>query len=387
MKVSLIVPAAGTGSRMKSEVPKPFLRVGGKTVLEHTLSAFSGIDSIHEVIVPSTGPYREQILAAIASALPKAKGRVVDGGSERMFSVWNALRMVSPDSDLVAVHDAVRPFVSEKTIRDVIRTAEAQGAALPGLPVSDTLKKAGPDTRIRSTVDRNHVFTVQTPQVFRRDILMASYKKAINSDVFGTDESSLVEMAGFPVYLVEGNAENVKLTYPQDLILAERRMNSTTSDIRIGYGYDVHALAEGRRLVLGGVEIPHETGLLGHSDADVLLHAITDAILGALALGDIGTHFPDTSADFKDIDSRILLRKAVELISERGYRIRNLDATLLAEKPKIAPHVPMMKAAIAQDTGLSEDRISIKATTNEAMGFVGRKEGMAAMATALLSHA
>jgi 2-C-methyl-D-erythritol 4-phosphate cytidylyltransferase / 2-C-methyl-D-erythritol 2,4-cyclodiphosphate synthase len=205
--------------------------------------------------------------------------------------------------------------------------------------------------------------------------------------VFGTDESSLVELAGFPVYMVEGNVENVKLTYPQDLFNAERRMHSGFSDIRIGYGYDVHSLAEGRRLVLGGVEIPHETGLMGHSDADVLLHAITDAILGALALGDIGVHFPDTSAEFKDIDSRILLRKAVELISERGYRIRNLDATLLAEKPKIAPYVAAMREAISQDTGLPEDRISIKATTNEAMGFVGRKEGMAAMATALLSHA
>ena len=167
-------------------------------------------------------------------------------------------------------------------------------------------------------------------------------------------------------------------------------MNNSSSSLppfRIGQGYDCHALVPGRPLIIGGVTIPHRSGLLGHSDADVLLHAITDAILGALALGDIGVHFPDTSAEFKDIDSRILLRKAVELISERGYRIRNLDATLLAEKPKIAPYVAAMREAISQDTGLPEDRISIKATTNEAMGFVGRKEGMAAMATALLSHA
>ncbi len=354
--------------------------------MEHTLSAFSGIESIHEVIVSSTGAFRDQILASIQSTMPHVKGRVVDGGSERMFSVWNALRMVSPESDLVAVHDAVRPFVSERVIRDVFSTAQAQGAALPGLPVSDTLKKVGPDTRIKTTVDRNHVFTVQTPQVFRRDILFASYKKAINSDVFGTDESSLVEMAGFPVYLVEGNAENVKLTYPQDLYNAERRMNAGMPDIRVGYGYDVHQLKTGRRLILGGVEIPHETGLVGHSDADVLLHAITDAILGALSLGDIGTHFPDTSADFKDIDSRILLRKAVELIRKRGFRIMNLDATLLAERPKIAPYVQSMRQNISEDAAISVDRISIKATTNETMGFVGRGEGMAAMATALLAH-
>lgn len=371
---------------MRSEIPKPFLVVGGKSVLEHTLSAFSSIDSITEVIVPSTGPYREQILASIQAALPNAKARVVDGGSERMFSVWNALRMVSPDADLIAVHDAVRPFVSEKVIRDVFRAAAAHGAALPGLPVADTLKKVGPDTRIRSTVDRNHVFTVQTPQVFKRDILLAAYKKAINSDMFGTDESSLVELAGFPVHLVEGNPENVKLTYPQDLYYAEKRMQSSLPDIRIGYGYDVHQLTSGRKLILGGVEIPHDTGLLGHSDADVLLHAITDAILGALALGDIGTHFPDTSDEFKNIDSRILLRKSVELITARGFQIRNIDATLLAEKPKIAPHVDRMRQNLAEDIGMSQDRISIKATTNEAMGFVGRKEGMAAMATALLVH-
>jgi len=222
--------------------------------------------------------------------------------------------------------------------------------------------------------------------VFKRDVLLSAYKKAINSDMFGTDESSLVELAGHPVYLVEGNPENVKLTYPQDLYYAEKRMHSSLPDIRIGYGYDVHQLSAGRKLILGGVQIPHETGLLGHSDADVLLHAITDAILGALALGDIGTHFPDSSDEFKDIDSRVLLRKAVDLITARGFQIRNIDATLLAEQPKIAPFVDQMRQNLADDIGMALDRISIKATTNETMGFVGRKEGMAAMATALLIH-
>jgi 2-C-methyl-D-erythritol 4-phosphate cytidylyltransferase/2-C-methyl-D-erythritol 2,4-cyclodiphosphate synthase len=385
MKVSLLIPAAGSGSRMGAEVPKPFLPLAGEPVLAHTLRAFAAVDAIHEVVVAVSDTWASEVEAQLNRVMPGRRHVVVAGGAERMESVWNALAATSPESDLVAVHDAVRPFVSPSLIRACLSAAFDTGAAIPGVPVTDTLKRVS-DGTVLETVDRTGVFSVQTPQVVRRQWLLDAYGTARREGWTATDEAGLIERSGRPLRIVDGDRANIKLTYPYDMAIAESRLQSAISDIRIGYGYDVHPLAPGRRLVLGGVDIPHERGLVGHSDADVLLHAITDAILGALALGDIGAHFPDTDSVNKDRDSREFVRGAVALIQDAGYRVLNIDATLVAEQPKILPHVPRMRERIAQDAGLTTDRVSIKATTNERLGFQGRSEGMSAMATALLAR-
>lgn len=385
MKASLLIPAAGSGTRMGADIPKPFLTLAGEPVIGHTFRAFADVEAVTEVVVAVSDEWAPLVKDQLERHLPGRRHVVVPGGSERMHSVWNALEASSPEADVVAVHDAVRPFAGPDLIRRCIQAAADHGAALPGIPVTDTVKRAE-DGVVRETVDRSNLFAVQTPQAVRRGWLVEAYAKARQDGFVATDEAGLVEHLGRPVRLVEGDRANVKLTYPHDMSLAESRLRSGLPDIRIGYGYDVHQLAPGRRLVLGGVEIPHDSGLLGHSDADVLLHAITDAILGAAALGDIGTHFPDTSAVNKDRDSREFLRGAAALARDAGFAIVNIDATLVAEKPKILPHVPMMRERIASDAGIGPDRVSIKATTNERMGFQGRMEGMSAMATALLAR-
>lgn len=385
MKASLVIPAAGSGTRMGAQIPKPFLSLASEPVIAHTFRAFAGIADIHEVVVAVSDEWRDVVRAELERTLPGRRHILVQGGHERMDSVWNALQASSDESDVVAVHDAVRPFASPALIQACLRTALEYGAALPGLPVTDTLKRADAG-QVVGTVDRSGVFSVQTPQAIRRDWLFDAYGKARRDGILATDEAGLIEYLGRPIHVVDGEPGNIKLTYPADMISAESRFRSSLPDIRIGYGYDVHQLSPERRLVLGGVQIPHERGLLGHSDADVLLHAITDAILGALALGDIGAHFPDTSAENKDRDSREFVRGAVALIRQAGYAVVNIDATLVAEKPKILPHVPLMRERIAEDAGLTPDRVSIKATTNEKMGFQGRMEGMSAMATALLAR-
>lgn len=385
MKVSLLIPAAGSGTRMGAEIPKPFLPLAGEPVLAHTLRAFAEIDAIHEVVVAASEAWAEEVETQLQRVLPGRRHVVVAGGAERMDSVWNALSATSPSSDLVAVHDAVRPFASPALIRACLSAAFDTGAAIPGVPMTDTLKRVA-DGNVLQTVDRAGVFSVQTPQVVRRQWLFDAYATARREAWTATDEAGLIERSGRPLRLVDGDRANIKLTYPYDMSIAESRLHAAIPDIRIGYGYDVHPLAPGRRLLLGGVDIPHELGLVGHSDADVLLHAITDAILGAVALGDIGAHFPDTASANKDRDSREFVRGAVALIRDAGYRVLNIDATLVAEKPKILRHVPLMRARIAEDAGLTTDRVSIKATTNERLGFQGRSEGMSAMATALLAR-
>ncbi len=382
MRLSLVVPAAGTGSRMGTTVSKPWLVLAGAPILEHTLRAFRGCEGLDEVVVAAPAEREADLHALMARALPGVAWRRVDGGAERMHSVRSALAATTAGNRLVAVHDAVRPFVSAEAVERVRAAAERHGAAVPAIPVADTIKTIGPGGTVALTLERGGLRAVQTPQIFHRDLLARAYAAAPEGNP-PTDDAALVEAIGHPVLLVDGDPLNLKLTYPQDLRMAEQRL-AQSQDLRIGYGYDVHRLAPGRRLVLGGVEIPHSSGLDGHSDADVLLHAVTDALLGALGLGDIGTHFPDTASVNKDRDSREFLRGAAVLIRERGYRVGNIDATLVAEKPKILPHVPLMCARIAEDVGIPADRVSVKATTNERMGFIGREEGMTAMATALL---
>jgi 2-C-methyl-D-erythritol 4-phosphate cytidylyltransferase / 2-C-methyl-D-erythritol 2,4-cyclodiphosphate synthase len=389
---AVIVPAAGSGSRMKSELPKPYLEIGGRAILWHTLAVFCRVPSVSQVVVVTGSDYMDHAKEIISDldrrqdALNREhriRFDVVQGGSERHHSVSNGLSAIG-DVDLVAVHDAVRPFVTVEEIENCFRAAAENGAAILAVPARDTVKVVA-GGQILETADRTRLWLAQTPQVFRRELFAESCRAAIAAGIHFTDDAAMVEHNGGNVSVVQGSYSNIKITYPRDLAMAETMLGKTSEpEYRTGFGYDVHQLAEGRRLIIGGVDIPWEQGLLGHSDADVLLHAITDALLGGAALGDLGNFYPDTAAEFKDVDSRILLRDAMVRVREAGFTLVNIDATVVAEKPRLAPHVARMKANISEDLSIDIDRISIKATTSEKMGFVGRREGMAAMATVML---
>lgn len=356
------------------------------SILKRTVMVFAGIDYVSQVVIACDPEYTGGLRAELGGLFPDSSSLLfAEGGAQRQDSVRNALMHPSLNGTLVAIHDAVRPNVSQSLVDRVCETAAMCGACIPALPAHDTVKRSDGGMRISETLPRQQVWLAQTPQVFETGLIRRAHEKAHADGFVGTDDASLVEYAGGEVVLVEGEPGNIKITTPEDLTYINAMINAPRPpDIRVGYGYDVHRLKEGRKLFLGGVDIPNDMGLLGHSDADALLHAITDAIIGALALGDIGSHFPDTDPTNKDLDSRIFLRRAVELAGERGYYLGNIDSTVVAERPKLRPHIDAMRAAIAKETGLGEDRVSVKATTSEKMGFVGRGEGMAAMATVLL---
>jgi len=381
--VAVILPAAGRGVRMKSEVPKPFIPIHGVPVIEHTIKKFLELEEITQIVIPlsdDTRPLAEKLIP-----INPKKILLCDGGKERIDSIRNALEHTG-DADLIAVHDAVRPLVPVGDIKNVIQAAEESGAALLAVPSPNTLKESDGDKTVKSTLDREKIWQALTPQVFSRDIIIKSYGIASRENWFGTDDASLAEMAGFSVKLVEGDPVNIKITYPADIMYAESVLKSKNMlEYRTGTGFDIHRLAEGRKLILGGVEIPFEKGLDGHSDADVLIHAVIDALLGALALGDIGAHFPDNDASYKNIDSRVLLRRSAELLEERKAKVINIDATVVAQRPKLRDYIDMMRKNIAEDLKVDVSRVSVKATTSEKIGFVGREEGMSSQAIALLS--
>lgn len=383
--LSVVIPAAGVGSRMGASVPKQYLLIGGKPVLGLTLERFAAMPFVVEVVVACSPEYAGTVHEAGRGLFGGHRPLViVEGGEERQDSVRNALGCPLK-GDLVGIHDAVRPMVTPGLVRGVCERAFEAGAAIPALQARETVKRSADGLRTLETVPRNEIWLAQTPQVFRKELIREVHRLAQADGVKATDDASLAEHYGHAVALVAGDPDNIKLTEPNDIDRVRHMLEPThEADVRIGQGYDVHRLAPGRRLVLGGLEIPHAQGLSGHSDADALLHAITDAVIGALALGDIGSHFPDTDASFKDMDSRIFLRQAVELAGGLGYKVGNVDATVVAERPKLRPHIDAMRALIAQDLGVETGRVSVKATTSERMGFVGREEGIAAMATVLL---
>ena len=296
---------------------------------------------------------------------------VVEGGAQRQDSVYNALReagRLDPGTAYVLVHDAARPFVTEDVVQEVIRGAFDRGAAVPCVAVKDSLREnEGERSRC---VDRSRFFAVQTPQGFRKELLDEAYEKACKDGFSGTDDASLVERLGYNVEIVDGDYDNIKITTKEDLPMENR----------IGTGFDVHRLVEGRKLILGGVEIPYEKGLDGHSDADVLIHALMDALLGAAAMGDIGRHFPDTDDAYKGISSMKLLDRVNNILAENMYSIGNADITVIAQKPKLSPYIEKMRENIADVLGIGKDLINIKATTTEKLGFTGRGEGIAAEA-------
>lgn len=369
--VTAVIVAAGASRRMGFD-KLSYRLPNGQTVLEKSCTALAEHPSIGELILVA-GANRE-ICEQIAAVCPKPC-TVVQGGETRADSVRNGV--AAANGQLVAIHDAARPFVSRAVITAALQKAAKTGAAAPAVPVKDTIKVAGEDGRVANTPDRSTLYAVQTPQCFSRALYLQALSAVTGEKArLVTDDCSLFELAGLPVSLTEGDYENYKITTKEDL--------QKEKTMRIGHGYDVHRLVEGRKLILGGVEIPYEKGLLGHSDADVLLHAIMDAVLGAAALGDIGKHFPDTDPAYKGADSMALTRAVAELIRQHGYSVGNIDATILCQAPKLAPHIAAMRRNIATAFGVELDAVSVKATTEEHLGFTGEGLGIAAHAVALL---
>jgi len=385
MQVAAIIAAGGRGVRFGADRPKQFLDIGGRSILELSVAALAASDRIQEIVVALPKDHFD----AGAKALRQAIGRpisVVAGGVRRQDSVANAFAKASKAVDIVLIHDAARPFVTRDVIDRAINGAERHGAAIAAIAARDTVKQAGDASAdgarlIRATIPRDSVFLAQTPQAFRRDIL--SRALAEGKDVDATDEAMLVERLGMPVHVVEGDVRNVKITTPEDLAAAKAAAFQT-SLIRIGNGYDLHRLVSGRPLILAGVTIPFELGLDGHSDADIVCHAVTDAILGAAGAGDIGRLFPDTDPRWKGANSIALLEAAVARVHDAGYRVSNVDVTVIAQKPKLVPYLDQMRTNLAAALGVDPSAVSVKGKTNEGVDSMGRGESMACHAVALL---
>ena len=385
MHVTAIIAAAGAGRRLGAAKPKQLLDIGGGSMLQHSVRAFLGHPRVADVVVVLSPDLTTLALAGIEPSRAAAL-RVVKGGDRRQDSVANGFAAVAPESDVVLIHDAARPFVSADLIDRTIDAAAAHGAAIAALQSRDTVKRVAGDGRITETIPRETIYLAQTPQAFRRDVLAAAIELG-RSGVEATDEAMLAERAGYHVHVVDGDPGNVKVTTSADLDAARARMASTGKPARTGRagtGYDLHRLVEGRPLILGGVTVPSDRGALGHSDADVVCHAATDAILGAVGLGDIGRHFPDTDPRWKDADSLVLLREAARMVRDHGYEVGNLDVTVILERPKIKDAVEPMRTRLAEALGIDRDRVSVKGKTNEGVDAVGRGEAVAAHAVALV---
>ncbi len=369
-RIACVLVAAGSGQRFGAETAKQFLPCAGKPVMRHAAEALARAG----VAIQPVGE-----AAAITAALAGLAHRPpVPGGATRQESVRAGLEALATDPpDIVLVHDAARPFIPPGTIAALVAALAHHAGAIPAAPVADTLKR-GEGGVIAATIDRTGLFRAQTPQGFRFPLLLDLHRAATAG---ATDDASVLEAAGHEVALVPGHEDNIKITWPEDLARMERLLSPMLVP-RVGTGFDVHVLAEARRLVLCGVEVPHDRGLSGHSDADVGIHALCDAIYGALAEGDIGRHFPPSDMTYKDMDSAIFLRHAAGRVAARGGTITNVDVTLICERPKIAPHAAAMMARLAELLGVDLGRVSVKATTTERLGFTGRMEGIAAQAVA-----
>jgi len=378
MHVTAIIAAAGAGRRLGATTPKQLIDIGGGTMLQHSVKAFAAHPRISEIVVVL--PDGQAPSGLTFDTGPSI--RIVAGGDRRQDSVARGFDAVSPDSDVVLVHDAARPFVTAALIDKTIDAAARHGAAIAALASKDTIKRVDGGV-IVDTIPRESVYLAQTPQGFRRDVLAATVALG-RSGVEATDEAALAERAGYHVHVVDGDSGNVKITTEDDLRAARARMGAATQ--RIGTGYDLHRLVEGRPLVIGGVTIPFDKGPLGHSDGDVACHAATDAILGAACLGDIGRHFPDSDTRWKNADSIGLLAEAARLVREAGYDVSNLDLTVILERPKVKDAVPEMRTRIAGALGVGADRVSVKGKTNEGVDAIGRGEAIAAHAVALLQQ-
>lgn len=374
MTTVAIITAAGRGTRAGGDLPKQWQMLAGRPVLAHTLEAFAGFRRVL-TIHPDDRAWAQALGSDI---------ELVEGGATRAASVHNALRALAGSGvTRVLIHDGARPLVPGSVIANVLTALDDHAGAAPALPISDALWR-GDAGLVSGTQDRSGLFRAQTPQGFRYDAILAAHDAHPGN---AADDVEVARAAGLTVAIVEGHEDNLKLTYPQDFQRAEAILKGRRMDIRLGNGYDVHAFTDGDHVWLCGVKLPHGKALLGHSDADVGMHALTDAIYGALAEGDIGRHFPPSDPQWKGADSAIFLRHAMERVAARGFSLANCDVTLVCERPKIGPHAEAMRAALAKIMGVEMDRISVKATTSERLGFTGREEGIAALATAALVRA
>lgn len=379
MHVSAIIAAGGRGLRFGGARPKQLLTLAGSPILQRSVDAFLDCERIADIVVALP----LELLADPPDYLSSARKPIelVEGGDRRQDSVSRAFARVSTRADVVVIHDAARPLVTDELIRRTIQAAVDHGAAIAAIRQHDTVKRGDAAGVIIETLSRNEVYFAQTPQAFLSDVLRDAL--AVRGDA--TDEAVLAEMAGHAVHLVEGDPRNIKITSRDDLALAEHLLGGQmTTALRIGNGYDLHRLVEGRPLLLGGVHVPFEKGLLGHSDADVVCHAVTDAILGAAGAGDIGRHFPDNDPAFKDAHSVDLLRAAAAIVHQAGYRVVNVDLVVIAQKPKLAPYADAIRASLAAALGCGPEQISIKGKTNEGVDSVGAGESIAVHAVALL---
>lgn len=385
MKIAAIVAAAGQGKRIGLGYNKTFMQLAGKTVLEYSIDSLRSCPQVVEIVVVVAQEEQEMAEELLNNNREPLKCRIVAGGSERQYSISNSLVALKSSADIILIHDGARPFLRQEMIMSVAAAARDFKAAILAVPVKDTIKAADAADFVTFTPERKTLWAVQTPQAFSAEILKAAYTKAKADGFWGTDDAALVERMGYKVKLVPGTYSNIKLTTPEDIIIAEALTEKESNrQVRVGFGYDVHQLAENRKLVLGGIKIPYNYGLAGHSDADVLLHAIKDALLGAAALEDIGRHFPDSEPKYKDISSLLLLAAVNEKLLAAGYKVHNVDAVIVAEKPKLAPYIAKMNENIAGVLKVKTSQINIKATTTEGLGFAGRKEGIAAYAVATI---
>ena len=386
MTTAALIVAAGRGTRVAGPVPKQYAQLGGTSVLARTLGVLLEHPAIDVGVVAIAEPDRARYEAAVAGGHPKLAPPVL-GGATRQRSVLNGLRALAPLSpSSVLIHDAARPFVTPDIVDRVLAALQRSPGAIAAVPLADTLKRAGHDSRIEATLDRVGLWRAQTPQGFRFNAILQAHEAALaagREDL--TDDAAVAEWAGLPVELVEGSEANVKLTTAEDLARAARAVGTAPTgagEVRTGQGFDVHRFAAGDHVWLCGVRIPHARALEGHSDADVGLHALTDALLGAIGDGDIGQHFPNTDPRWRGAASHVFLADAARRVHARGGAVSNVDVTLLCESPKIAPHREAMRARIAEILKLDISRVAVKATTTEGLGFTGRREGIAAMATA-----
>lgn len=385
MKAAALIVAGGSGRRFGASTPKQYLTLAGQSVLQRTIDVFLGnsqIALVQVVINPDAAPLYEQATTQHARLLPPTAG-----GAERQDSVRAGLEALVPHKpDFVLIHDAARPFLDPALIDRTLEAA-SDGGAIAAVRMTDTVKQAV-GARVTDTLDRSILWRAQTPQTFRFQDILSAHRAAIGLAL--PDDAAVAERAGIPVHLIESTDGNMKITTADDLVRAEQRLTAPGGAMeaalhpRVGNGFDVHRFGPGDHVTLCGLKIPHSAGLLGHSDADVGLHALTDAILGAICAGDIGQHFPPSDPKWRGADSGMFLEHARDLMTERGGRLLHVDVTVICERPKVGPHRAAMVARIAELLKLSPDRVSVKATTTEQLGFTGRGEGIAAQATATI---
>ncbi len=375
-----VILAGGSGSRMGADRNKVLLTLRGEPVILRSIRAFQGL--VDGIVLVS----RAEDMAAMQSLVAQnsLNAAVVPGGDTRQDSVWRGLCALPDGADRVLIHDGARCLVDAATIEDCKASVEQYGTGVAAVPLVDTVKQVDAEGIAVATPDRSSLMAVQTPQGFEVELIRHAHEVARRDGFLGTDDASLVERLPRPVHMTPGHRRNIKLTTPEDLKMAEAFLDSGFPALRVGQGYDVHRLVEGRDLILCGVTVPHSLGLLGHSDADVALHALMDAMLGALALGDIGKHFPDTDERYRGISSMKLLHHVVALLKEHNARVTNCDVTIVAQKPKLLPYISTMRMNVAEALGLPLNRVNVKATTTERLAFEGREEGISAQAVCMV---